>query len=202
MSTADDQEADALLRSAREGREALARLIDAHQGWLTRETRRLFAASEQARGLNSLLGVEGVVQEALLRVWRKAHGFRGTTAASFRAWLRRILRRVFEGEVDRASAARRDWRREARGRHPSHNAPPTAFPDPASSPSSEARHGEDWERLRADLRCLTLRQHVAFMLKVFHGMPDADIGFVMGCTADAAQQARADALARLMASGG
>lgn len=190
-SDANDPQAE-LIQAVRAGHHALENLIQLNRPWLARQAGQLFDHHPAARGLNAELGEDGLVQETLLRAARHLHSFRGISTASFRAWLRAILRRTFQLWLDRVQAARRDFRREDQTGNGSQSPSRTAaYIDPGPTPSSQLRRRENWEQFLERLNHLPLRHRVALLLSAEHLMTDAQIGWILGCSENAAQLTRA-----------
>jgi RNA polymerase sigma-70 factor (subfamily 1) len=184
------------LAEARTGLAAVEQLIAHYRPFLTNLARQLMSPA-----LNATLGESGVVQEVSVRVWRRVHSFRGRSRGEFEAWLQRITTNVVRDQVDRAEAEQRDWRREEHPQSAGDSGRTTSgvWLDDGSSPSNLLIHEEQWGQFWEALETLPARQRAALTLRLFHRLSDADIGRALGCSANAAQLARARAVARLAA---
>ena len=141
------------------------------------------AMTRLARRLAPQADPEDVVQEALVRAWKKRHQFdaaRGTPTT----WLLAIV-------ADRARAARRARLRRLRivDDH-------AEVPDAAAAPRDEAAADADLERA---IQHLSERQALAVHLHYFVGLSVAETAQVLGCSDGTVKSTLFDARSRLRA---
>jgi len=169
--TADDTKLMADL--ARGDTSALGELVRRHQ-----QT----AASIARRMLGSLDGVEDVVQEAYLRVFRSAARYR--PAARFSTWLYRIVVNLCHDRL------RRDGRRavELTDRHAD---------DSADDPPTVLEAGDAVRRVRQAVDALPRRQRTAVILHRYQQLSHAEIAATTGWSVSAVESLLVRAYQRL-----
>jgi RNA polymerase sigma-70 factor (ECF subfamily) len=143
-------------------------LVARHQGRAYRLAWSLLRDAEDARDLS---------QEAFIRVWESARGFRGD--ARFSTWFYRILVNLCLDHRRR----RRWWTlRLARDEHPDAGAP-LAERQPTTEPDAEARvsDAQELSRLWDAVHRLPSRQRAAVVLHVQEGLSTSEVAEVLGC---------------------
>ncbi|MFO0796132.1 MAG: sigma-70 family RNA polymerase sigma factor [Gemmataceae bacterium] len=182
-----------LLADARRGDAgAWGALLSAYRPYLT-----LLAEVHLGRKLRVKADPADLVQEAYLQAHRAFGDFRGTTAAEFLAWLRRLLASRLDKLVRRyCGTGARDLRVE-QALADSSAALDAALADPGSSPSARAARGDDAVRVAAALERLPADQRRVIVLRQLEGLPFACVGELMGRTEAAATQLWARALKTL-----
>ncbi len=137
-----------------------------------REYLRLLARMQLSPALAGKIDISGVVQQTL---WEAAAADRAAGDADERlAWLRGLLANNLRDEIRKATAARRDVRRE-RSLEPAIEASSARIEawlvSQQSSPSRRAIRGEELERLATALAKLAEDQRLAIELHHFEGLP-------------------------------
>ena len=161
-----EDEAALLAAAGRGDARAAAELVD-------RLGPRLLAFATRMTG-GDRAAAEDVVQEAFLRLWRRAGTWDAHGAAALSTWLGRVAANL---AIDRARRACRDAPLEAAG-EPA---------DPA--PGAEARLAAADRRaaLRDALDALPARQRQAVVLRHLEGYANPDIGAAMGIGVEAVE---------------
>ena len=160
---------EALCRRIAAGDEAAFDLLVArYQGRAYRLAWSLLRDAEDARDLS---------QEAFIRVWQSASGFRGD--ARFSTWFYRILVNLC---LDHRR--RRSWwiARLVRDEQPDADAP-LAERQPTTEPDAEARvtDAQELTRLWDAVDRLPARQRAAVVLHVQEGLSTGEVAEVLGC---------------------
>ncbi len=137
-----------------------------------REYLRLLARMQVSSDLAGKVDISGIVQQTL---WEAAQGVpSGDDECNRLAWLRRLLANNLRDEIRKATAARRDVRREKslEAAIDASSARIEAWlASQQSSPSNRAIRGEELERLAAALANLAEDQRLAIELHHFEGLP-------------------------------
>jgi RNA polymerase sigma factor (sigma-70 family) len=151
-------------------------LFERHHAALFRFFRRLFGRAAAA---------EDLVQETFLRILKYRRSFR--PGGSFKAWLFAVAR----------SAAKEQFRREARGQ-----APETAIReriDPTPLPLDRMETAEKLERLEEAIARLSADDREALLLARYEGLSHGELATVLDCSVGAARVRVHRALSRLRA---
>lgn len=149
---------DILLSAARAGSgEAFASLVRPHLTSLHAFARRAGPAPDAA---------DDIVQDTLLRAWRRLETFRGDS--SFRTWLFAIAWRVAKTEASRAS----------RSPQPVREPPELASPEPG--PAEQAELADAADRARAAIATLPPPQRAAMTAVYLRGARLADAAAALG----------------------
>ena len=160
---ADDRAESALIARCQAGD------VAAFDQLATRYRRELFRLAYRFLGDHE--DAADIVQEALIRAFRKIHTFRAD--GSFRNWLYSIV-------VNRVLSFRRR-RRE----HVSIDQDEAAWQLPSADPESRPEHmavaGDQLARIRCALEDLPRRQRAAIILFGFNGLSLIETAQVMGC---------------------
>jgi RNA polymerase sigma factor (sigma-70 family) len=137
----------------------------------------LLAMGRLAARLTSAADSDDVVQEALVRAWRRRESY-DAIRGSVQSWLLAIV-------ADRCRRHRtRHWRPES-----------AQFIDIAASPSSDIDRSVDIERA---VRRLSHRQRVAVELHYYVGLSVAEAAAVMRCSEGTVKSTLSDARRRLL----
>lgn len=126
------------------------------------------------RQVSSAMDAEDCLQDTFLRAFRAYH--RTEAGSNYRAWLYKIATNV----------ARTHYRR--RKRQADHEQ--RLFPDDGSGAPGTAKIVEErleLARVRAALESLPEKQRTALILRKYHGLRYAEIGAVIGSSADSAR---------------
>jgi len=136
----------------------------------------LLAMGRLATRLTSAADSDDVVQESLVRAWRKRESY-DESRGSVQAWLLAIV-------ADRCRRHRtRHWRHES-----------SQFIDVAATPSTDLDRTVDVERA---VRRLSHRQRVAVELHYYVGLSVAEAAAVMRCSEGTVKSTLSDARRRL-----
>lgn len=182
------------IAEARNGsRSALDRLFHVCSSYLLAVANREFSAA-----LRSRLDPGDVVQDTLMKAWRRFPQFRGQSEADLLAWLRQILRRNLANERRRhLRTVMRSMCREVR------LAASASMPQPDNSESeselsrTHAQSREEHEALHDALRQLPERSRQVLQLHTQEELTFAQIGGRLGCSAEAARKLWSRAIQRL-----
>lgn len=162
--TPRDTATELLLAAACAGdRDALGRLIERYRPYLTALARRAGAGQDAS----------SVVQEGLTRAVERLAQFRGTTPATFLAWLAAIVRHGA-------------WQR-SQGR-PAFHALPEELADAAATPSRQVAEREEVAQLCAAVAALPERQRQVIELRHLGRQSFAQVAQALGTTDGAARQ--------------
>jgi len=179
LNRVDPDSLPGLLAAAKRGSaEAIGRLLDDHQSYLL-----LIANDELACNGHAGVTPSDVVQWTHLEACRDFHAFQGSSPGEFRAWLRRILLN---------NVADHD-RRNFRATIPLYG--DVTGDDP--SPSSQVAANELGYRLFGFIQRLPHDERRVVEMRYFEGKSYADIGAVIGRTAEATRKLWARSIARL-----
>jgi RNA polymerase sigma-70 factor (ECF subfamily) len=179
-----------LLDRARSGStESLGRLLQLYQNYL-----RLLTVAQLEQRLRGRVSPSDVVQETFFEAHRDFVQFRGTTAAEFIAWLRRILvnnlYRVVEQHV---LAEKRDVRRElslerlATALEESTARLEAVIPDPGRSPCADLQHQELEVMLADEIASLPADYREVIILRHIQLLPFDEVGRRMDRSSGAAR---------------
>jgi RNA polymerase sigma-70 factor, ECF subfamily len=162
------------IAEARNGsRSALDQLFQACSSYLLAVANREFSIA-----LRSRLDPWDVVQDTLMKAWRRFPQFRGRSETDLLAWLRQILLRNLANERRRhLRTAMRSIRREADG-----------IDRELESPSIQMQAWEQHEALQGALRQLPEHYRQVLQLHTQEGMTFAEVGGRLRCSAEAARK--------------
>lgn len=172
----------ALVKRCRAGDiDAFGVLVERHSARLFHTAFRLTSNRESA---------EDVVQEALLRVYRKIGQF--DSRAQFSTWIHRI---TVNCAMDRI---RKSKRRETRAPMLGEESLGSAI-SPEPQPDRQARSGEIRRAVAGVLEGMNPKERASFMLRHFEGRSIAEIGELLGMRSNACKSAIFRAVRRLRA---
>jgi RNA polymerase sigma-70 factor (ECF subfamily) len=164
-------------------RAALDRLLEACCRYLLAVAHR-----EMCAALRSRLDPVDVVQDTLMKAWRRFSQFQGETEADWLAWLRQILRNNLANELRRhVRTAMRSTRREV----PLAKAVLVQLPDmavPNAAPGRQAQEQEQSEALADALQRLPAHYQQVLHLHTQQGWTFAQVGGPLHCSAEAARK--------------
>ena len=133
---------------------------------LTHKARRFISDSKMGATLNA----DDLVQESLLKAWKRIHKFRGITTAQFAAWLIKIVRNTFL-----------DWCKSPNNKTSLLGSLSWfEFHDGTASPSKIVINSELESKLYASLAELDHRSQRVIILRHFEGMKFVEIAIQMG----------------------
>ena len=139
------------------------------------------------RCLGDAAEAQDIVQEAFLRIYQAASGYRPT--ARFRTYLYRVVTRLCL-----------DWKAK---KHPDYTDTLSSFPDSSRSPEALAGQSELSDAVRKCLADLPMNQRLAITLRHYDGMSYDEIAEVLNVSAKAVdsllQRARETLRQRLLA---
>ncbi|MBI2479919.1 MAG: sigma-70 family RNA polymerase sigma factor [Planctomycetia bacterium] len=182
----DDEPADCWLSSARlVSPTKLAKLLGEHRPYLKN-----IAAAEFPERLQSQLDSSDLVQETLLRAFRKFGQFTGSTDAEFVGWLREIL-------LNQIIDATRHHGRQVRDVSRNQSLPNAVSCDKTITGSEAVRRGETSERLKAALASLPEHYRTVILLRQEEDLTFEEIGQRMERSADAARMLWSRAILQL-----
>lgn len=163
---------------------------------------RAVANGELDAALRSRLDPGDVVQDTLMKAWRKFPHFRGQTEADLLAWLRQILRRNLANERRRhVRSAMRSTRREVSLAATVSVQRPDDADSEVEAPGTQAQARERHEALEGALQRLPEHYRQVLRLHTQEGLTFAQAGHSLGCSEEAARKLwvrAADQLRRLL----
>jgi RNA polymerase sigma-70 factor (ECF subfamily) len=174
-----------LLAQARQANgEGLGSLLELYRDYLGG-----LARARLGDRLRGLVNPSDLVQQTFLEACRDFGQFQGTTAAQWRAWLRRILAHNLAALVERhVQARKRDVRcqvsleQTSPAREDSAAGPGAALASPVSSPSAQAQQHEASAVLAARLERLPAPHREVLVLRNLEGLPFEEVARRMGRT--------------------
>jgi RNA polymerase sigma-70 factor (ECF subfamily) len=152
---------------------------DAFRVLVERHSRSLFSLAYRMTGNEQ--DAEDVVQESLLRAYRKLEDF--DERATFRTWLYRI---TVNCSLDLVRSRKRRSE-SARPADPEVEDPMQSFPSPGPTPDRVAMSEQARHRIVAAMEELTTAEKTAFVLRHYHGMRIDEVSRVLGCRPGAAK---------------
>lgn len=184
-SSLSEVEVKRLIEETRNGnRSALDRLLSVCSPYLFAVANREFSGD-----LRSRLDPGDVVQDTLMKAWRRFPQFRGRSEADLLAWLRQILRRNLSNERRRhLRSAGRSIRREVALDEVVGRQQPDRIDREAESPGSQAFLQERQEALEKALRQLPDHYRQALCLRTQEQLTFAQVGERLRCSAEAARK--------------
>lgn len=188
MPVPDSAALERLLAAARENEsEALGRVLEMHRNYLT-----LLARIQVGRRLQGKVDPADLVQDAFLDAHRQFPHFRGETAESVTAWLRRILAGQIAHLVRRYySVEARDVRLEQSIEHElgsSSDWLARGVSNSGTSPSESAARREELTRLADALEQLSPDYRDVILFRQIENLPFAEVAARMGRTEDSVQK--------------
>jgi RNA polymerase sigma-70 factor (ECF subfamily) len=172
----DDEKSDSWLSTGRlVSRTRLAELLEEHRPYLKN-----IAAAELPERLRSQLDASDLVQETLLRAFRKFGQFAGTTDAEFVGWLREIL-------LNQIIDVSRHHGRQVRDVSRTRSLPDAVSCDKTLPGSEAVRRGETSERLAAALAELPEHYRTVILLRQEEDLSFEEIGQRLQRSTDAAR---------------
>jgi RNA polymerase sigma-70 factor (ECF subfamily) len=152
---------------------------DAFRVLVERHSRSLFSLAYRMTGNEQ--DAEDVVQESLLRAYRKLEDF--DERATFRTWLYRI---TVNCSLDLVRSRKRRSE-SARPADPELEDPMQSFPSPGPTPDRVAMSEQARHRIVEAMEELTEAEKTAFVLRHYHGMRIDEVSRVLGCRPGAAK---------------
>lgn len=182
------------IAEARNGsRSALDRLFHVCSSYLLAVANREFSVT-----LRSRLDPGDVVQDTLMKAWRRFPQFRGQSEADLLAWLRQILRRNLANERRRhLRTVMRSIRREVALYAAASMQQPDTSECESEWPGTLAQSRERYEALHDAMTRLPERYRQVLQLHTQEEMTFAQIGGRLGCSAEAARKIWNRAVERL-----
>jgi RNA polymerase sigma-70 factor (ECF subfamily) len=177
MSDADD-EADALVRAAKNDRESFGRLYDRYYPLLHRFCQRRLAGKE---------GADDVVAEAFLSIARGIREFPGTTEVDFRCWAYRIA----------ANAANLHLRKQMQRRETVGVASEPSIDDSSLRPAHAFELADEFRPVAEALERLDERSRTVVTLRYMEGLEHEHIAQVVELKPAAVRTVLSRALERL-----
>lgn len=163
-----------VVRSKAGDNEALGRLLQRYQGYLT-----MLAHRYLSEPLRRRVDPADIVQVTFMEAGRDLPSFRGNTPGEFTAWLRGMLKNNVASAVTRhVTTQKRSIRREANPSPPAGGSDRqwvAALPGSQTSPSGVAIRGEAVMTLLSALHQLPENQAEAIRLRYMEGLPLAEI---------------------------
>ena len=189
-----------LLALARQAnREGLGALLELYRDYLG-----VLAGALLGARLRGVVNPSDLVQQTFLEACRDFGQFEGTSAAQWRAWLRRILANNLAALVEKhVQARKRDVRRQVsldpKPVAPGDSAagPGVALTSPMSSPSAQAQQHEATAVLADRLARLPAPYREVLRLRNLEGLPFEEVARRMGRTPGAVRVLWVRALDRL-----
>ncbi len=188
-----------LIRRCRAGDEAArAELFGRYRHYLA-----ALANAQLGRHLRTKCDASDLVQQTLLEAHRDFAGFQGEHEGELLGWLRQILAHNLFNETRRYAARQRDAAREVSldqmraGVEQSSLALGKGLPAGTPSPSQDAARRESAVRLADALARLPEDYRTVLLLRVFEGLPAAEVAERMERTAGAVRMLQMRALEAL-----
>jgi RNA polymerase sigma-70 factor (ECF subfamily) len=185
MKVYPSEETGQLLAEARRTNgEGLGALLEMHRDYLG-----MLARAHLGTHLRRVVNPSDLVQQTFLEACRDFGRFKGTSAAQWRAWLRRILAHNLATLAERhVQARKRDVRRQVSLEQIAPlpgNATPgrvSALASPMSSPSAQAQQHETTTVLTSKLSRLPALHRKVLRLRNLQGLPFEEVARRMGRT--------------------
>lgn len=165
-----------------------------------RDYLRLLADMQLNPRLRAKEDISDVVQRSLLQAHQAIHGFRGSTEAELRGWLKAILTNNLANLAKYHAAQKRDIRREIsidQQLQRSAGRLAAQLPVDNETPSEHLVHQERAEQLADAMTALLEDERTAVVLKYIHGWRVADIAVRLGRSPEAVAGLLARALKKL-----
>jgi RNA polymerase sigma-70 factor (ECF subfamily) len=185
MALCESPDAAQLLALARQANgKGLGALLELYRDYLG-----VLARTQLGARLRSVVNPSDVVQQTFLEAYRDFGQFEGTTAAQWRAWLRRILAHNLAALVERhVQTRKRDVRRQVSleqgfaAAGDSAAGPAVALASPGSSPSAQAQRREASAVLADRLARLPAPYREVLRLRNLEGLAFDEVARRMGRT--------------------
>lgn len=173
------------IAEARNGsRSAVDQLFQTYSSYLLAVANREFSVA-----LRSRLDPADVVQETLMKAWRKFSDFRGQTEADLLAWLRQILRRNLANERRcHVRRAIRSIRLEVPLAEETQVHRPHSTDNETQSPERHLQERERQQAMEQALRQLPEHYRQALCLHTQEELTFAEVGERLHCSAEAARK--------------
>ena len=158
----------------------------------------LVASGELPHDLRAKIAPSDVVQETLVRAQQGIHRFSGNSEAEFRSWIRQILVHyaAHVGRHYRQTARRRGPRGEF-GRAGRWRGPIEQLVADFTPPAAHLERLDQATLLERRLERAPAPYRRVLMLRTVEGLPFADVGEVLGVSAEAARKLWVRAIAAL-----